>query len=160
LAERPFGAVPHFFLDATLYLVEVFLREDAALFHARPEDLDGVFAGPLLELFLRSVAAVVVVSGVGPETVALRLDQKRARATPRLVDRRLHVLVDGDGVHPVYDRRLDAVPLRPVRHVGGGHLLVGTLRNRIAVVLDIEDHGQAMDGREVERLVEVAPAGA
>ena len=97
---------------------------------------------------------------MGPHAEALGLDEERPRASAGLIDGWPHGLVDGDGVKPIDDSALDAVGRGAVGDVGDGHLLLGALGDGVAVVLDEEDDGQLVDGGEVERLVEVATAGA
>ena len=135
------------------------LAEGVGLEEARAEAVDRVVARPLLDLGARAVAAVVVARGVGDEAVGLRLDQLRAVAAAQLLDAPAHLLVDGEDVVAVDGRGLDVVAAGALGDVADGHLLLAGLGDGVAVVLAEEDHGQLVDGGEVERLVKVALGG-
>src|SRR5687768_13666262 len=160
LHERPLRGLANLFLHAALYLIEVFAREDPVRLHAGTEEQQRVLPGPLFELFFRPVAGIIVVAGVRPEAIALRLDEIRATAVAGLIDRRLHRLVDRNPVHPIANHALDVVAALSIGDVRHRHELFRPLRDRIPVVFDEKDDRKLVDGREVQRLMKVAPAGA
>ncbi len=107
--------------------------------------------------FLRgTVAAGVIGRGVIAQSIGERLDQGRARAAPRRLERLAH--------HLAHREHIVAVNLHAGNTGGHGFLrqgLCGRLRadrnrNRPAVVDDDEHHGKRTRPGEVERLVEGA----
>lgn len=115
---------------------------------------------PGLDLGVAPVAGRVVGVGVGVDAVRHRLDQcgtaTRARVGHGFGEHLVHgggvVAVDQAARHPVADGL--------VGQRRGGGLLGERDGDREAVVLDEEDDRGLPDGGEVERLVEVALAGA
>ncbi len=123
------------------------------------EALDRVFLAPVLELLRRHVAGVVVL-GVALHAEGLGLDQRRAAAAPRPLDRPPRGLVDRQHVVAVDDLARDAVGRGARRDVLDPHLPVGGRRVGPAVVLD-DQHQRHLEHRgEVQPLVEVARRGA
>ena len=94
------------------------------------------------------------------QTQHLRLDERRAVAAAGALHGLARDPVAGDGVAPVDDHAGNAVSLGAIGDVLGWHLLLPRHADREPVVLDEEDHRELVDGREVQRLVEVAFAGA
>src|SRR3989442_1914391 len=120
--------------------------------------LQRVAGAPLLDLLVRSVAAVVVVRGVRLVAVALELDEARSATATRPIRREPGLLVAVEDVHAVRDGAGHRVRRRLLRDVLDGGLLLETSRDREEVVLDDEDHGKLVHRREVRRLVEVSRA--
>ena len=122
------------------------------------EALDRVALGPLLEQLLRDVEGVVV-DGVALHAQRHALDQRRAAAVARLLDRALGLAVDGEHVGAVDDDALEAVGLGAVGDVLGRVLEVRRRRVGPLVVVADEHDREAADAGEVHALVRVAARG-
>ena len=118
----------------------------------------GSFAAQLLEHVLRDVEGVVV-DGVALHAQRQALEQRRAAALARLLDRALGLAVDGEHVVAVDDDALEAVGLGAVGDVLGRVLEVGRRRVGPLVVVADEDDRQLAHAGEVHRLVRVAARG-
>ena len=92
-----------------------------------------------------------------PERQAL--DQRRAAALTRLLDRALGFAVDGEHVRTVDDDAVEAVCLRPVGDRLARELEVSRRRIRPLVVVADEDHRESSDSGHVHALVRVAARG-
>ena len=119
------------------------------------EALDRVALRPLLEQLARDVERVVV-DGVALHAQRQALDQRRAAALARLLDRAPRLAVDGEHVGAVDDDALEAVGLGAVGEVLDRVLEVGRRRVRPLVVVADEDDRQLAHAGEVHRLVRVA----
>ncbi len=115
---------------------------------------------PRLDLAVGAVAGRVVGVGVRLQPVGDRLDEGGAAARPGPVQRLGQHLVHRDRVVAVHQPPRDAVADRLVGQRGRSGLLGQRYGDREAVVLHQEDGGCLPYGGEVERLVEVALAGA
>ena len=87
------------------------------------------------------------------------LDQRRAAALPRLLDRTLCLAVDGEHVGAVDDHPLEPVRSGAVGEVLDRELEVVRRRVRPLVVVADEDDGEPANAREVHPLVGVAARG-
>ena len=87
------------------------------------------------------------------------LDQRRAAARARLLDRVLRLAVDGEHVGAVDDDPFEAVGGGAVGDVLDGVAEVGRRRIRPLVVVADEDHREIADAGEVHGLVRVAARG-
>ena len=123
-----------------------------------PEALDRVALRPLLEHVLGDVEGVVV-DGVALHPQGQALDQRRAAAFARLLDRAFRLAVDGEHVGAVDDHAVEAVRLGAVGDVLGREAEVRRSRVRPLVVVADEHHRQAADAGHVHRLVRVAARG-
>ena len=95
------------------------------------------------------------MDGVALHPQGDRLDQRRAAALARLLDRVLRLAVDGEHVGAVDDDALEAVGGGAVGEVLDRVLEMGRRRVGPLVVVDHEDDGQAADAGEVHPLVRV-----
>ena len=90
--------------------------------------------------------------------VRLALDQRRAVALARPIDRLPGRLHHGVEVVPVDHLALEAVAHGPVRHVVDPELQFVRGGVGVEIVLADEDHGELVHAGEVHRLVDVPPA--
>src|SRR5689334_8816514 len=99
-----------------------------------------------------------VAARVAHEAVGHRLDEARALARPRPLDRRARSLLNGPHVVAVHGGRTDLERLGPCADLAGGDLLE---RRELAVEVVLADveRGQLEDLGEVEALGEVALVG-
>src|SRR5215472_8208668 len=106
-----------------------------------------------------AIAARIVGGGMIAEAISQRLNQMRTAARPRLGDRALDRLADGDDVVAVdllaFEARRDRLLRQGLRRrlLGEGH------RDRPAVVVDDEHDRQVPHPRGVERLGDIALRG-
>ena len=112
-----------------------------------------------LDLLARTVGLVVVVGGVGEESVGLALDQRRSLAGAGSLARLSHRRVARQDVVAVHDGPGDAVAGGPGRDVLDRHLLGLRHTDRVLVVLADEDHRDAVDRGEIHSFVPIALAG-
>ena len=122
------------------------------------EAVDRVAPRPLLEHLPRHVRRVVV-HGVALHPERQRLDQRRAAALARLLDRALRLAVDGEHVGAVDDDALEPVAGGAVGEVLDRVPEVGRRRVRPLVVVDHEHDRQPAHAGEVHALVRVAAGG-
>ena len=121
--------------------------------------LDRVFLPPDRHLFGLPVALVVVIAGVRRESIGLGLDQGRALAPSRPVDRLPGDLVAGQDVIAVDHHAGEAVACGSIGEVRDRHLARLRHGDGVAVVFADEDHAQLVDASEIHRLVGIALAG-
>ena len=122
------------------------------------EALDRVAALPVLDVARMAVAGGVVGVRVRLDAVGEALDQRRAAARPRPLDRGARDRVDRGDVVAVDVEAGHAVPDRLVGQGRGTRLARERDADRELVVLHEEDGRRLPDGREVEGLVRVALA--
>ena len=119
------------------------------------EAFDRVVLRPLLEQLLGDVERVVV-DGVALHPQRLQLEQRRAAAVARLLDRGLRLAVDGEHVGAVDDDAFEAVRGGAVGEMLDRVAEVRRRRVRPLVVVADEDDRELADAGEVHRLVSVA----
>jgi hypothetical protein len=145
-------------LHLALDLVVLVLGERGVQLQPGVETLDRVASLPLLEQLPGNVRGVVV-HRMALHAQGQTLDQGRASALARLLDRQLRLPVDGENVRPVHDDALEAVGLGTVGDLLARVLEVCRCRVSPLVVVADEDHGQLPYAREVHPLMGVAPGG-
>ncbi len=136
------------------------LVEQSALGQLVLQEGDRVVRAPGLDLGVAAVALVVVGVRVGLHAVRHRLHERRTAARARVGDGLAEDLVHGGGVVAVDQAAGHSVPDGLVGQGRGRGLLGERDGDREAVVLYEEDDRGLPDGGEVQRLVEVALAGA
>src|SRR6266852_649027 len=144
------------FLDLLLEGLDFFGAEDAVVEQPLLEALEAVVLGELVDLFLGSIAPLVVLRRVGAEAVDEAFDERRSVARAGARDGLFGHEVAGHRVAAVDGHARESVPRRALGDVLHRVLLVERRGDREAVVLADEDLRQLVDGGEVERLVRVA----
>ena len=130
------------------------------LFEIVLEDHQGILAPPGLDVGGRPVLLLTIFGGVRRQPLDLALDQGRTFAGPRAPHGFPRDRVAGEHIGPVDDDTRKPVAGRAHRHILHGKLQTRRHGDRIAVVLDAEQHGQFVDAGEVQRLMPVALACA
>src|SRR4051812_33434837 len=141
-------------VDLLLERVEPGLVDAVALDQPAAPDQQRIARAPLVELTGLAVAPRIAAR-VPDEAIRHRLDELRALAAPRPLDRLGRDLAHLPDVVAVDRDRRDPERRRAVGDLAGGDVLVGR-ELAVAVVLAHEHDGEAEDLGEVQALVEVA----
>src|SRR5215472_10657249 len=120
---------------------------------------DRLFGPARTDLGAAAIAARIVGGGMVPEAVSQRLDQMRTAARPRLGDRTLDRLANGDDVIAVDLLAFEACRDRLLRQGLRCRLLGERHRDRPAVVVDDKHDRQVPHPGGVERLGDIALRG-
>src|SRR3954470_3200066 len=151
------GDLPDLVVDLLLERIERGLLDAVALHQPAAAHQQRIARAPLVELAGFAIAPGVAAR-VPDEAVGHRLDELRALAAARALDRFGGGLAHLPHVVAVDGDRRDAERGRAVGDLAGGDVLVGG-ELAVAVVLAHEHDRQVEDLREVQALVEVAVVG-
>src|SRR5512146_669712 len=82
-----------------------------------------IFGSRALDLFARTIAAVVVIAGVREKPIHFDFDQSGTLACPRPLNRLARCFIDGKRLTPVHYTARHAISGRAVREIADSHLL-------------------------------------
>ena len=152
----PPGGVVDLGLDLGLEVLLGLLGQQPLLDDVLLHALQRVLLAPGLDFLGRAVGAVVVVGRVGQIAIRLALDERGPLAVAGPGHGRVGGRVHVEGIVAVDDDAGEPVGVGVLGDVLDGRLLGQGHGDGVAVVLADEDHGDAVNAGEVQRLVEVA----